>query len=582
MDIIRIPSKSIYDKDNPKVRDNVIERIEVESKEVVPSSQINTSVYSQKKLVDNISTLNGTSGGGIITGDSIVIANYNNNNRRYVSAITGLKFESKYTITPEIYFPKNKDNSVITKIIDKIKEKEYIDGEEKEVEKNNIKVFPEIRQLKYDGTSTYNTSTGKFDYEGATYGLPQSTLLQGFENISEKKQLKDFGLSFDSPTKETVETFEAYHSLEQKKDVYGEKDILLAMNYIKATGLGWQPYIDDEDDPFPNYIEEFTQHEEQLIQGDLTITEETIDKIEYYKISSVKLFIGLDITFMSSLVEWKNESEIEGLIKNVKAVATKITQTCTDISFNVYGDTIGIDLQDKTVYINGQTAKKVHSIDGNELMQTSNYVKIPTGELIKLTQGSPFTQTGDYRFSWLPDEQNATDVMVEIHNPEYIGSDIIVRVWDAQDPQGIGVDYEFPNNDGVCVTNHGYYLDIQRGIEVYARKKTTKNATETMYGNTQNLYKRGKETATIRCSISDYYNYESGDKVISVDNSTGKMCFEIGDKIIPMVYGADGNDYPMSRYQDGTPKVFQVLGTRNFYDGAVWQELYLQELDKQE
>jgi hypothetical protein len=98
--------------------------------------------------------------------------------------------------------------------------------------------------------------------------------------------------------------------------------------------------------------------------------------------------------------------------------------------------------------------------------------------------------------------------------------------------------------------------------------------------NISSQYALGKETATIRCSIGDYYDYNSGDKIISVDNSTGKMSFTMYDQVIPMVYGADGKDRPMSLYQDGTPKVFQVLGSKIFYDGAVWQELSLQEVDK--
>ena len=73
-------------------------------------------------------------------------------------------------------------------------------------------------------------------------------------------------------------------------------------------------------------------------------------------------------------------------------------------------------------------------------------------------------------------------------------------------------------------------------------------------------YKEGKETAVIRCSIPE-------------DLSV----FEIGDEVIPMVYGADGVDRPMSRYKNGTQKVFNVVGTKFIYDGAVWQELTLQE-----
>jgi hypothetical protein len=57
-----------------------------------------------------------------------------------------------------------------------------------------------------------------------------------------------------------------------------------------------------------------------------------------------------------------------------------------------------------------------------------------------------------------------------------------------------------------------------------------------------------------------------------------KMSFDIGDIVIPMVFGVDGNDRPMSLYNNGNPKKFQVLGKKMFYDGAVWQGLSLQEV----
>ena len=42
---IKIPSKNIFEKHNPKVRDNVIERIEVGAVEVVPKNEYDTVVY---------------------------------------------------------------------------------------------------------------------------------------------------------------------------------------------------------------------------------------------------------------------------------------------------------------------------------------------------------------------------------------------------------------------------------------------------------------------------------------------------------------------------------------------------------
>jgi hypothetical protein len=102
--------------------------------------------------------------------------------------------------------------------------------------------------------------------------------------------------------------------------------------------------------------------------------------------------------------------------------------------------------------------------------------------------------------------------------------------------------------------------------------------TERLANNVLNQYGKGKETATLLCSISDYYD-ESGEKVI--DTKTNKMSFRLHDKVIPYVYGENGEDKPMSKYQDGTAKVFEVVGSNIIYDGAVWQELTLIEENKQ-
>lgn len=101
------------------------------------------------------------------------------------------------------------------------------------------------------------------------------------------------------------------------------------------------------------------------------------------------------------------------------------------------------------------------------------------------------------------------------------------------------------------------------------------NAIQKDFGKTLSQYINGKETATLRCSINDYYDTD-GNKVIEISNSD-RMCFEIGDEVIPYVYTAYGTDKPMSVDKQGNAKIFRVLGSRIYYDGAVWQELTLQE-----
>jgi hypothetical protein len=109
-------------------------------------------------------------------------------------------------------------------------------------------------------------------------------------------------------------------------------------------------------------------------------------------------------------------------------------------------------------------------------------------------------------------------------------------------------------------------------------QETTKTHGEPTWSyisrNVIDKYKNGKETATLRCSISDYYD-ENGEKVIDIKGE--RKSFHIQDKVIPMVYGADGKDQPMSKIGVSEPKVFEVVGSKIFYDGAVWQTITIQE-----
>lgn len=95
-------------------------------------------------------------------------------------------------------------------------------------------------------------------------------------------------------------------------------------------------------------------------------------------------------------------------------------------------------------------------------------------------------------------------------------------------------------------------------------------------------YVNGKEVRKILCSIDDYFEYDKGatdykgKKAINI--KTAEMSFKLGAQVIPMVRDANGSDIPLSTYLGGNPKVFWVRGNKIFYDGAVWQELYLQEV----
>lgn len=90
-------------------------------------------------------------------------------------------------------------------------------------------------------------------------------------------------------------------------------------------------------------------------------------------------------------------------------------------------------------------------------------------------------------------------------------------------------------------------------------------------------YANGKECAVLLCSIGDYYDVNGQKQISASDNSFLPMTFKIGDNVIPYVFSSSGKDRPMSKNRDGTSKRFRVVGMKIFYDGAVWQEISLQE-----
>lgn len=422
---IVIPSKNIYQKENPKVRDNVIERIEVGAVEVVPDNEYETPVYN----------------GDFYINEEEINKKTNTNKKDFqatvstssMGAITGVLFSCVYFENTLGYYDttikikRKKDNQFITELYNGVEE---INGEEKEKEILYYSVSGNLTTQNISSTVTYNGN------ENFNNNAPMGAILYDDKTLT----TKDGTLEFPKlPITVTKTNGSIFPNLTSK--VVG----LSNEEYYQIT-----PYTEEDD-----YIEIFI-HALCYMQN--------------------KKMVGIDST--TAIASTKNIS-ISGEYEEYKA--EKITITA-------YGNTIGIDLVDKTIYINGETQKKVHSIDGNELMQTTNYIKDTYG--------------------------NA-------------------------------------------------------------------NSIEKMYGDTQLAYSRGKETATIRCSISDYYE-ENGEKKISIDKSTGRMSFKIGDKIIPMVYTSGGVDRAMSNYQDGSPKVFEVLGVRKYYDGAVWQELSSQEVAKNE
>lgn len=218
--------------------------------------------------------------------------------------------------------------------------------------------------------------------------------------------------------------------------------------------------------------------------------------------------------------------------------------TQVDVSF--YGDTIKLDLQNETLTIS-KNGKYPMLFSGNELMQTTN---TPT---VEETYKNIITH-------WKDGKECAT-IRCGIEDYYIIEKKIIVSVL-SQNLTDKGTEIDILTNEYITV---GTILDFGNDVEFNVIEHVSKNIYKCFIGRFIGLA-TGELTATIKGKIIS----KSGENNLA-------MTFHIGDIVVPYVYGANGQDKPMSVYKDNTEKEFQVVGKKIIYDGAIWQELTLQE-----
>ena len=498
---IIIPSKNIYEVQNPKVRDNVIDRIEVNATEVVPNNEYETPVYNTNQTINQVSAnsdidenlsapTNATSGGGATA---------------KILSVAYVAYNDKKTYDFTVDIPILQSNKYISNLIL---------GKDKDGN-------PNIKYALY-GKEETGTATGIWKIKSSAIGF---TVIKG-------------DITYSTPSAISGEG-----ALEIKKEL-----VLMEDTYTPSITAKANTTLEDigtlADINYPTKIEK--------------------DGKEYYRISG-NIMCGVRTVGIKGASGW-NSASGNTEPTTISLSGNYVRYVPTSIEITIYGNTIGIDLTDKTVYINGETAKKVHSVDGNELMQTTNYREFNRSwEMVQDTDYKIITNSGEI-----------APLALKITTTISFINDDAISAKKTVSYRVSGVYYSQIVGEGVDIFS---FEGLATRISISATLNRKLYSIKSMYGGTQEEYARGKETATIRCSIADYYD-ESGNKVIAIDNSTKKMFFEEGDQVIPMVYGADGQDHAMSLYKNGSPKVFNVLGSKIYYDGAVWQELSLQEVDK--
>lgn len=520
---IIIPSSKTYNRQNPKVRDNIIERIEVSAVKAKNARHYNERIYGETATTENLW------GRGSALQDNILgfytqgFTSYINNIPQgiWIAGVGGGVYPIYKTMSFAI--PKSQSNKLIEKIFFG-----QTDG------KNEIKSTITYDYSYYGAFAkiSYDSSKGEYYLSYLNGYTPQkgaerksSDLLEMATNIGSSMDMGTDGtkyLSVNIPIIDNTNIATAKVDYDAENDTYN-------LSLVVLCGLSEFKVVFGEEGSF-----------ESLTDGEKP---------------SVELFRPRFFSLSTPPTELSNTSGYgqisKGYIIDYKPLSVEIS---------LYGDTIKLDVTDEILYINGKTAKKVHSIDGNELMQTDNYKNEQKilSENIDYWVGKSSTSSQTYFYT-----------SVHLYN-EY-PLDTYVEYTTPSGTTGVAVIKAFENTHSPAIESTGAYVTINR---VYRPLVST---TYEYFKQTQQDYAKGKETATIRCSIGDYFDYDSGEKLISIDNSTGKMSFNIGDEVVPMVFGADGNDTPMSLTSSGLPKKFSVLGSKIYYDGAVWQEISLQE-----
>ncbi len=501
---IKIPSSKIYDRQNPKVIDNIIERFEIVTNKISYSLNDGSSVYSNNIETNENSEISGWGGH---------ISDYNyrdfNTSQYFYARLQNVVFlKTIYTKIERLEIPILSDNKYIKSITTKY------DTEQKS---STISISYSFDSITYKATADWNDNED--DAEKA------------FTNIS-------YGAQIDRTTTNEAPFFVKTEETEFYK--YGGS--------LGGGKLSSSATID------------IKQKDISSFNADLYYT------IENDCFVFTNIFLPTKVVIYH-LVGFK-DTYFEQQYPIKAAPESKIVEYLpVSVSLTFQGKTFGIQLEEivENIYLDNQkqNSKKVLNIENNELLQTTNYIIGEKENSIKLKYSKTLQE-------YLKGKETAT-IRCSIAN-----------YYEYQSVEGvISIDKKCKLSTDIATTravlSAGIYfvrVTLQHAFKNDVNGKITwlndvgykiEHEFTILAGSTEIYLRAGLYRPT-------NVNIER----LLIENLP--MCFAIGDEVIPMVYGADGKDRPMSLYQDGTPKVFQVLGINIYYDGAVWQELSLQEV----
>lgn len=307
---IIIPSKNIYGQiDNPKVIDNLVDNVTVNQTVITPDNEYEVSVHNQR-FTQSLYASDGYSNSNVYskTDDSGTI-------RGFWIGYTNIGIG--YFDIAEIKIPKISGNKWISEIF-------YGKKKEQDAEENNIKYV-----VYYKKTVQNSTVDGNFSFAEEKLSSVQ-TITEG----------------------ETIATQDGSGALTPPNSY--------EYNYTPETGI-WSNINTNK------VVVEYLYDNRENV-GDTSIFSEDDD---FYYLRSMKI-IGYIKSHSFGDWQYKSISESFESWQEVRAITLKgQTQTlqAQQLEITVYGNTIGISLEDGTILYG--SGNKPHSLSGNELMQDS-------------------------------------------------------------------------------------------------------------------------------------------------------------------------------------------------------------------
>lgn len=231
----------------------------------------------------------------------------------------------------------------------------------------------------------------------------------------------------------------------------------------------------------------------------------------------------------------------------------------TQIEITIYGNTIGIDLTDGSITYD--SGSKPHSLSRNELLQDSGKV----GETL-LTEHLANNVLNGYAKG----KETATLLCSISDYYDYDTNNLAISTKQVDlINYPITITLEKPS----LSSKIGIKVNTPCPVDLIVKLKYERELTS---GDNYIDLTLPRNTLSIQKTLPFVF-IKSGSVEVVSKQAKYSMSFRLHDEVIPMIFGANRQDVPMSKYQNGTPKVFEVVGSNIIYDGAVWQELTLLE-----